>query len=574
MTYHPVVDPASGELYLPVALRGRHLLEEPLLNKGAAFTYEERDAFGLTGLLPHHVATLEEQVDQSLDQLSYKDSDLQKNIYLAGLQDRNETLFYRVVIDNLVETVPLIYTPTVAIACRHWSRIFRRPRGIFVTPEDRGGVDHLLRNAGTTEVAVVVITDNERILGIGDQGAGGMGIPIGKLALYTAGAGIHPSLCLPISLDVGTDNAELLEDPLYLGYRAPRLRGDAYWELVDETVHAVRRVFPGAVLQWEDFSNRTSFRLLETYREVLPSFNDDIEGTATMVTGGLYAALRFHGGSLAEQRVVIAGAGSAGIGIARQLAAAMSGEGLDLADSRSRILLTDSQGLVLRGRRGVEGRKEEFAADPALVADWGVPGETVPLEAVVTNFEPSVLIGVTGQPGTFTESMLAAMAAAHQRPIVMPLSNPTKATEAHPADLIRWSGGRAVVATGSPFDDVVHGGDRHVIGQANNVFVFPGIGLGTIVAGARAITVGMFLAAARVLAESVSDDRLKSGAIYPPITDMRNVSHKVALAVVEAAVMEGVAEKVDQPEEALGRAMWDPVYLPYRPATDPGSGRS
>ncbi|MEX2555558.1 MAG: oxaloacetate-decarboxylating malate dehydrogenase, partial [Actinomycetota bacterium] len=320
-----------------------------------------------------------------------------------------------------------------------------------------------------TEAAVIVITDNERILGIGDQGAGGMGIPIGKLALYTAAAGIHPSLCLPISLDVGTDNRELLVDPLYLGYRSERLRGDEYWTLVDEVVEAVRKVHPGAILQWEDFGNRTSFRHLDKYRGVLPSFNDDIQGTAAMVIGGLFAAMRMLGERISDQRVVIAGAGSAGIGIARQIKAAMQQEGLDATTVRERILLTDSRGLVVEGREGMEDRKQEFAADPNLVASWG--DGSIDLATVIERMSPSILIGVTGKAGSFTESMIRSMAAHHDRPIVMPLSNPTKNTEATPTDIIRWSAGKALVATGSPFAPVEHEGELHRIGQANNVFV-------------------------------------------------------------------------------------------------------
>jgi malic enzyme len=565
MRYQPAFDTVTGEPYLPVSQRGRSLLEEPLLNKGSAFPMEERISLGLGGLLPWHVSTLEEQVQRVLDQLTYKTTDLEKHIYLASLHDRNETLFYRVVLDHLEEMVPLIYTPTVAEACSHWSRIFRRTRGLYITPGDRGSVEPLLRNDGMSEAAVIVITDNERILGIGDQGAGGMGIPIGKLALYTAAAGIHPSLCLPISLDVGTNNQELLGDPLYLGYRSERLRGDDYWALVEEVVRAIKRVHPGALLQWEDFGNRTSFHHLDTYRDVLPSFNDDIQGTAAMVLGGLYAAMRLLGERFADQRVVIAGAGSAGVGIARQLRAAMLQEGLDQQTVRERILLTDSHGLLVEGRADMEDRKREFAVNPGLVASWGISGDTIDLADVVKGQLPSILIGVTGKPGSITEVMIRTMAGAHDRPIVMPLSNPTKNTEAAPADIIRWSDGRALVATGSPFDPVSHDGETHRIGQANNVFVFPGIGLGAIVARARAITVEMFLAAARALADFVGDDRLKAGALFPPITDVRSLSRRVALAVIAAAEKGGVSESLVNPEAAVDAAMWDPVYLPYRP---------
>lgn len=567
MQYQPITDGASGTAHLAVSSRGRSLLEEPLLNKGTAFTEDERREFGLEGLLPHHVSTMDEQVAQALEQLGDKESDLQKHIYLAGLQDRNETLFYRVLTENLSETVPLVYTPTVADACRNWSKNFRRPRGLYVTPDDRGDIERVFRNAADRDVAIVVITDNERILGIGDQGAGGMGIPIGKLALYTAGAGIHPSLCLPVSLDVGTDNRDLLNDPLYLGYRAPRLRGEEYWSLVDETVHALGRVFPRAVLQWEDFSNTTSFRLLDTYADLVPSFNDDIQGTATMVVGGLQAAMLHTDRSLRDQRVAIAGAGSAGVGIARLLLAAMVRGGLDPDEARRRIVLCDSRGLVIEGRAGVEGERAEFATERAAVAAWGVTSDIVGLESVVTHHRPSILIGATGTPGTFTRVMVASMAAEHDQPIVMALSNPTRSAEAVPADIISWSEGRALVATGSPFPDVEHAGVRHRIGQANNVFIFPGVGLGAIVSRARKITTGMFLAAADALAESVSAEDIDSGALYPSISGLRSVSRRVATAVAAAAVTEGVADRAPANlDAAVSEAMWTPEYLPYRPA--------
>ena len=564
MRYQTTFDPETGQEYLPVTERGRQVLEDPVLNKGTAFPLDERLTLGLAGLLPSHISTHEQQVARCLDQMRAKDTNLQKHIYLASLHDRNESLFYRLVTENLEETVPLIYTPTVAEACRTWSHIFRRGRGVYITPDDVGSVAARLRNSEVTDAKVIVVTDNERILGIGDQGAGGMGIPIGKLALYTAAAGIHPAVCLPISLDVGTDNLELLNDPLYLGYPSHRVRGDTYWELVAELVTAVKTLYPGAILQWEDFANSTSFRHLETYREVLPSFNDDIQGTAAMVVGGLYAAMRLLGERMSDHKVVIAGSGSAGIGIARQIKAAMVEDGLTADEAGQRIMMTDSHGLVTSDRTDLVDRKREFATDPARVAAWGQHGHTIDLDACVAHHLPSILIGVTGKPGSFTRSMVAAMAAAHDRPIIMPMSNPTSFTEALPSDIILWSEGRALVATGSPFDDVNFDGSRHRIGQANNVFVFPGIGLGTMVTGARMVTVGMFLAAARALAESVSDDHLKVGSLYPPITDVRAVSRRVAIEVATVGIAEGVAEPMDDLESAIDRAMWKPCYVPYR----------
>ncbi|HAX81078.1 MAG TPA: NAD-dependent malic enzyme, partial [Actinobacteria bacterium] len=541
MRYQPLFDSVTGLPYLPVSERGRGLLDDPILNKGTNFSDSERHALGITGLLPRHVSTLPEQVRRTLDQLREKTTPMQKHIYLAGLHDRNETLFYRLVIDNLEETVPIIYTPTVAEVCKQWSQIFRRARGLYVTPDDRGDVARLLRNYGAPEIAVIVVTDNERILGIGDQGAGGMGIPIGKLALYTAAAGIHPSLCLPISLDVGTDNRELLDNPLYLGYRTPRLRGEPYWDLVAELVAAVQEVFPGALLQWEDFGNSTSFRHLETYRDVLPSFNDDIQGTAAMVVAGLHAAGRLVGKPFRDHKFVVAGAGSAGIGIVRQVRAAMVADGLTATEARNRILVTDSKGLVVAGTEAGNDFKREVATDPGRVASLGLSGGAIGLEAVVAAHRPSVLVGVTGQPGTFTASMIAAMAESHERPIVMPLSNPTTFAEATPADILEWSRGRAIVATGSPFDPVMVDGEARVIGQANNMFIFPGMGLGAVVSRARSITVGMFLAAAEALATQIDTATLRSGALFPPIAAVRSVSRTVARAVADRAAAEGVA---------------------------------
>jgi malic enzyme len=566
MRFRPAIDANTGEMYLPVSERGPQLLEEPLLNKGTAFTPEERDALELRGLLPPHTSTMEEQLERVRLQLESKPSPLEQHIYLASLHDRNETLFFRYLLENLHETVPIVYTPVVAEACSHWSRIFRHARGIYVTPADRGCIARVLRSRQIPEAAVIVATDNERILGIGDQGCGGMGIPIGKLALYTVGAGIHPSLTVPVSLDVGTNSEEALQDPLYLGWRAPRLRGEEYWSLVDEFVHAVKEVFPNALLQWEDFANITSFECLDRYREVLPSFNDDIQGTAAVVVAGLKAAVRRTGGRLCDQRVVIQGSGSAGIGIFRQLSAAMVADGLPADQVHRRILVLDSKGLVVEGRSGLEPRKRAVATPKGVVAKWGIRSKEIPLAQVIEHVEPTVLIGVSGHPNQFTEPMIKAMASVAEAPIVMPLSNPTSKAEALPADIIAWSEGRALVATGSPFDDVIHDGSRHRIGQANNVFIFPGVGLGMVVSKARQVTTNMFTAAADALARRVTDDLLSTGALYPPIEEVREVSHAVAHAVAEQAVRDGVAAPIVDVEGVISATMWDPCYLPYRPA--------
>jgi malic enzyme len=567
MRFRAAIDAATGEMYLPVEERGRQLLEEPLLNKGTAFTPRERDALQLRGMLPPHTSTMEEQLHRVDEAFHAKNTDLERAIYMAALHDRNETLFFRFILENLEETVPIIYTPVVAEACRHWSRIHRDPRGIYITPDDRGTISRVLRVAGSRAARVIVVTDNERILGIGDQGAGGMGIPIGKLALYTAAAGIHPSLTVPISLDVGTNNQELLDDPLYLGWRGKRLRGDEYDSLIEEFVLAVKEVFPNALLQWEDFANLTSFGNLETYRDVVPSFNDDIEGTAATVVGGLLAGMRLTGGKLGEQTYVIIGAGSAGTGIYDQLAATMMEEGLSEEAARARMMVTDSKGLIFEGRSApMDDRKKKLAVSKATLKEYGLKGKEISPDEVIDAVKPSVLIGVSGKPGTFNEPMIRAMAEAHPQPFVMPLSNPTSKSEAVPADILAWSDGRALIATGSPFPEVTYEGEVHRIGQANNVFIFPGMGLGCVVSHARKVTPGMFNAAARALADSVENETLKSGSLYPPISRVREISHRVAHAVAEQAIAEGVAREIVDVEADIGQTMWRPVYLPYRPA--------
>ncbi|OFW55101.1 MAG: hypothetical protein A2V75_03045 [Actinobacteria bacterium RBG_16_70_17] len=566
MRLRPALDPASGERYLPIEERGRQLLFDPLLNKGTAFTPEEREAFGLRGLLPPQPSTIEEQLARVRSQWDAKPTPVEKHIFLAGLLNRNETLFHRFVVENLQETVPIVYTPTVAEACRHWSRMNRHARGIYVTPDDRGQIARMLRNRGIEEAAVVVVTDNERILGLGDQGCGGMGIPIGKLALYVAGAGIHPALCVPVSLDVGTNNQQLLEDPLYLGWRKPRLRGDPYWSLVDEFVNAVKEVFPGALLQWEDFANVTAFRLMDTYRDQVLSFNDDIEGTAAMVVGGLMAAMRSIGSGIGGQRYTIYGGGSAGTGMYRQLVTEMKREGLTAEEAARRIFVIDQQGLLVEDDPTLDDRMRTLATPREVVAQWHVPGDRISLEQVVEHARPTVLIGVCARPNQFSETAIRTMASYNERPIVMPMSNPTANAEAVPADVIAWSSGRALVATGSPFGDVDYEGRRHRIGQANNAFIFPGVGLGAIAVKARKVTSGMFSASAHALADMVDEQTLAEGSLYPPMSKVREVSHRVAVAVAGQAVADGVADPVPDLEAAVADAMWYPEYLPYRPA--------
>jgi malate dehydrogenase (oxaloacetate-decarboxylating) len=564
-------DPRITPAPRPESLRGSALLAHPGYNRDAAFTEQERERLGLRGLLPCGVANLAQQVALEMEHLQRKSDDLERYIGLAALQDRNETLFYRLLTDHLEELAPIVYTPTVGEACRQFSHVVRRTRGLWITPGDIDRIPELLANARQPGVRLIVATDNERILGIGDQGAGGMGIPIGKLALYTAGAGLHPSLALPISLDCGTDNEELLNDPLYLGYPQPRLRGPAYDAFIEAFVTALAQFYPNAVLQWEDFKQHNAIRILRRYRGRLPSFNDDIQGTAAVVLGGILAALRERGESLSGQRFVLLGAGAAGLGIADLIAAAMRREGTHDSDIRRSIALLDSRGLVFQGRDNVEDDKQAYAMMPDELARIGLgPAEAqsrYDLETVVRHIAPTVLIGTTGTAGAFTARAIHDMAERVPAPIVLPLSNPTSKSEAHPADVLAWSGGRALVATGSPFDPVPVGAGVRLVGQANNVFIFPGFGLGAIVARATEITDNMFLVAAATLAEMTPAQRLAQGALYPRLADLRPISRAIAIAVAREAHESGVAGSVDSNvEAAVDAAIWLPGYPSAEPS--------
>jgi malic enzyme len=560
---------AHGQAYVEVPYRGHALLQQPMFTKGTAFTLEERAQFGLEGLLPDKVSSILQQVQRSYQHIERKDDPLEKYIGLASLQDRNEHLFYRIMVQHPEELLPIVYTPTVGLACQRYSHIFRRGRGLWITPGHRGRIAAVLRNAPFEDVRLIVVTDNERILGLGDQGAGGMGIPIGKLAIYTAAAGIHPSLTLPVSLDVGTDNQELLGDDLYLGWREPRLRGPAYDSLVHEFVLAVKEVFPRALLQWEDFKKANAFNLLERYRATLPSFNDDIQGTAAVAVAGVMAGGRLTGTALGRQRIVMLGAGAAGIGIARLLRNALEREGLRGEALWRAIACVDSRGMLVDDEEIRDAHKRDFAWPAALAAAAGLGrGQPRDLAAVVKALAPTVMIGTSGEPGTFSEAIVRAMAATVPRPLVLPMSNPTSQCEATPADVLRWTDGRALVATGSPFAPVTHAGRVHRIGQGNNAFVFPGVGLGTMVAEARAVTDGMFAAAARQLALEIHDEDLAAGSLYPPVADIRRVTAGIAAAVVRQARDEGVGQPLPDAEisAAVAAAMWFPAYPRYVPA--------
>ncbi len=556
-------------IQVEVPHRGLALLRHPLYNKGTAFTHQERTAFGLDGLLPAAVSSLDQQARRMYGNIVRKEDPLEQYIGLAALQERNETLFYRLLLDHLEEFLPIVYTPTVGQACQEFSHIFRRGRGLWITPGDRGRVERVLESAPFEDVRLIVVTDNERILGLGDQGAGGMGIPIGKLALYTAVAGIHPSQTLPVSLDVGTDNAALLEDELYLGWRQPRLRGEPYYSLVDEFVRAVKSRFPHALLQWEDFTRANAFRLLETYRHALPSFNDDIQGTAAMALAVILSAERIRGTPLAEERVVILGAGGAGIGIAQLLRDALSGAGVEGEDLFSAIAVVDRQGLLVDDMPLSDAHQRELAWPSALAVRAGLSRTSGrDLEQVVRAVRPTVLIAATGQAGAITTGAVRAMAAQVERPVILPLSNPTANSEAVPEDVLRWSQGRALIATGSPFRAVDLDGRRRSIAQANNAFVFPAIGLACVVGQVREVTQGMFRAAADALAREVTSEELDSGRLLPRVRDLRRVTTRLAAAVLREAGAAGVGLPFAEHEvaPALDQAMWAPVYTEMVPA--------
>jgi malic enzyme len=557
-------DPRRGA-WLEVPCRGAELLHHPLYTKGSAFSRDEREALGLVGLLPHAVNSMEEQERRICDNIARKREPLEKYVGLAALQDRNEHLFYRVLQNHIEEFLPIVYTPTVGRACQEYSHIFRRARGLWITPEHRHHVKDVLKNAPFDDVRLIVVTDNERILGLGDQGAGGMGIPIGKLALYTAAAGIAPWQTLPISLDVGTDNQALLEDELYLGWRFPRLRGAEYTALVDEFVQAVRKTFPKALLQWEDFKKNNAFRLLDRYRGELPSFNDDIQGTAAVALAGMLTGARLTGMALRDQRVVIHGAGAAGIGIARLLRSALERAGLRGEALTAAVANLDSRGLLVDDTAIADAHKREFAWPAALAEKRGLGSERRrDLLGVVRALKPTLLIGVCAERGAFSEPIVREMARHVERPLVFPMSNPTSCSEATPADVIAWTDGRALVATGSPFDPVSWGGRTIEIGQGNNAFVFPGVGLGVLVSHAHKVTDSMFLAAAEQLAAEVSDEQLAAGSLFPRVRELRRVSARIAEAVVRAARQDGVGRPIPDAEiaPAVADAMWQPDYLP------------
>jgi malate dehydrogenase (oxaloacetate-decarboxylating) len=554
---------------LGVDLDGYTLVNTPMLNKGTAFPDAERDLFHLHGILPARVGTIEEQATRRLKALETFTTDLQRYLFLRDLQDTNETLFYWLLTSNLEKMLPLVYTPTVGEGCQQFSLIWRKPRGLFVSYPNRQRIREILAAPHFDQVRIIVVSDGERILGLGDQGAGGMGIPIGKLALYTACAGIHPQMTLPILLDVGTNNEERLSDPIYIGWQHERLRGAEYDAFVEEFVSGVSERWPNVLLQWEDFAKANSERLLMRYRDRLCTFNDDIQGTAAVAAATLLSAAGVSGIPLVEQRIVILGAGSAGCGIAALLLQAMIDAGLESAAARRRFFLVDKQGLLLEGMPDIEPAQAPFVQPREAVGAWRLHApNTIGLFDVVANVRPTALVGVSGQPGTFTESVVREMARYVERPVILPLSNPSSRSEATPDQLVRWTDGRALIGTGSPFPPVRVGKQELVAAQTNNAYVFPGVGLGVLASGARRVTDGMFMAAALALAELSPAKRAADAPLLPATRDLREVGAAVALSVARQAHKEQVTEDQDPQalEDRIREMMWTPRYRPYRRA--------
>jgi malate dehydrogenase (oxaloacetate-decarboxylating) len=548
---------------LPDAPRGMDLLDCPGLNKGTAFTEEERSTFGLHGLLPPHVESLEEQVVRAYEAYQRKDDDLERHIYLRALQDTNEVLFYRLLLDHIEEMTPMVYTPVVALACQQFSHIYRRPRGLFISYPLRDSIPALLRNRPNPEVDVIVVTDGERILGIGDHGAGGLGIPIGKLSLYTLIGGIRPERTLPIVLDVGTNNAERLKDPEYLGWRHERVTGQAYFDFVDQFVQAVKQELPGTCLQWEDFATPHARPILQRYRDALLTFNDDIQGTAAAALGTVLGAVNVTGKSLKDQQIVMLGAGSAGIGVADGLRAALQGAGLSEQEARSHFWVVDKDGLLHSGRKDLSPEQSVYAQPEDRLSGWPrTSNRQIGLADVIGKIDATILIGLSTVGGAFSEPIVREMARKVQRPIIFPLSNPTDKSEAKADDLIRWTDGRALVATGSPFAPVRYAGRTIPIAQCNNVFIFPAMGLGVVAAGASRVTDAMMLAAARVLGRNSPALKDSSASLLPPLTDMRRVAAEIAIAVGLEAQKDGLAPKLaeDELRQRVIAAQWTPVY--------------
>ncbi|HHC6641550.1 TPA: NAD-dependent malic enzyme [Vibrio parahaemolyticus] len=551
-------------LYIPYA--GPALMATPLLNKGSAFSAEERSSFNLEGLLPETTETIQEQVERAYQQYKSFESDMDKHIYLRNIQDTNETLFYRLVQNHISEMMPIIYTPTVGAACENFSNIYRRGRGLFISYPNRDRIDDLLNNAANHNVKVIVVTDGERILGLGDQGIGGMGIPIGKLSLYTACGGISPAYTLPIVLDVGTNNPQRLADPMYMGWRHPRITGPDYDAFVEEFIQAVQRRWPDALIQFEDFAQKNAMPLLERYKDRICCFNDDIQGTAAVTVGSLLAACKAAGTQLSKQRITFLGAGSAGCGIAEAIIAQMVSEGISDEKARSQVYMVDRWGLLQEGMPNLLDFQQRLVQKHSNTKEWENEGNGFSLLDVMRNAKPTVLIGVSGAPGLFSQEVIEEMHKHCKRPIVFPLSNPTSRVEATPNDIIRWTNGEALVATGSPFDPVVHEGGTYPIAQCNNSYIFPGIGLGVLAVNAKRVTDEMLMESSRALATCSPLAINGRGALLPPLEEIHLVSKKIAFAVAKKAIEQGVALEITDEalNDAIDQAFWQPVYRRYK----------
>lgn len=550
---------------MKLAKRGADLLEWPLQNRGTAFTAEQRRRLGLLGLLPPNVETLNEQVQRSYEAYQTKSTDMGRHIFLRSLQDTNETLFYRLLSNHLTEMLPIIYTPVVGAACQRFSEIYRRARGLFIAYPERDRIDEMLDNTMVQNVRVIVVTDGERILGLGDQGVGGMGIPIGKLSLYTACGGIAPAMTLPVILDVGTNNEERLADPLYIGWRNERISGQAYYDFVELFVQAVKRKWPNVLLQFEDFAKTHAAPLLQRYRDQLCAFNDDIQGTAAVAVGTLLSAVKVAGVRLCDQNVAFLGAGSAGSGIAEQMIATMVGEGITAAEARSRFFMVARPGLLHDRMSGLSPGQQKLVQPYERVEAWaGNAAAGISLMDVIQQAKPTILVGVSAQPGLFTEDIVKAMAANASRPMIFPMSNPTSRAEAVPEDLIRWTGGQALIATGSPFEPVNYKGKSYPIAQCNNSYIFPGLGLGILAVNARRVSDDMFMAASVALSECSPALTDPQAALLPSLEDIRDVSRRIAVVVARQAQAEGLAEQTtdDELEKRIDATFWEPEYLP------------
>ncbi len=541
---------------------GSARIEDPLLNKGTGFTEEERREYRLTGLLPPHVDSLPDQLDRAYEAFSSEPTDLAKHIFLRDVQDENETLFYRLLLEHVEEMMPLVYTPVVGLACQQFSHIYRRPRGVFVAYPNRDSMDEIFAHVDR-DIDVIVVTDGERILGLGDQGAGGMGIPIGKLSLYSLCGGIHPARTLPMLLDLGTNNADRINDPRYIGWRHERIRGKEYDDFIELFVEAIIRRFPNVLLQWEDFASVDAERILAKYRDRLCTFNDDIQGTAAVTSGTIWAAIEATGGQLADQRFVMLGAGSAGVGITEQLVRAVVAAGVSEPDARSRFYVIDRDGLLHDERQDLDEVHVPLAQPSAKLGNWDCDlSRPITLADVVRNAKPTVLVGATGQPGAFPESVIRDMASHVERPVIFPLSNPTSRAEATPADLLAWTDGRALIATGSPFEPVEFKGQTHTIAQCNNSYIFPAMGLGILAVSAERVTDNMFMAAAKALKECSPALSDRCASLLPPLHTIRDAARRIGAAVAKQAQLDGVADARSDKEleDCIAQTMWTPDY--------------